>query len=75
MFYGVYDFYPQVKRDPPHRNGNQKRSQRTTWIEKKIYSHVMGQIGMELLCESSASFISPSVAGIACFRSEVINTF
>jgi hypothetical protein len=60
-----------VKRKPPHKLEN--KSQKPTWIDKKVDSSVLGQIGIELLCESTGSFFSPSVAGMACFRSEVSN--
>ncbi|XP_048749188.2 uncharacterized protein LOC125661261 isoform X3 [Ostrea edulis] len=61
----------EVKRDPPSKQPRQEK----TWIENKISSKVMGQIGMELLCESTGSYFSPKVAGIACLRSEIMFLF
>ncbi|XP_056004819.1 uncharacterized protein LOC125657801 isoform X2 [Ostrea edulis] len=62
----------EVKRKEPFKRGRQNKS---IWIEKKIDSNAMGQIGMELLSESTGSFFSPGVAGIACLRSEIMFLF
>lgn len=63
----------QVKRDKPGDDVPKRRSAKT--IEQMTKQQVLVQIGMELLNESSESYISPVVVGILCLRSEVMPYF